>query len=677
MLICYDCENELKDEYLEKIKKENRMEYIIERQHSKIKRKLLDDDNNSKFGKDSYYTDNNDYIPNNNKFNRNKNSFGSKFDKIRKNVNLEQEIDKFSINSYNGIITDYSKRRRKNKIKDEKKRIEDIPNDYMDNQKVIQNNIDKNSRRKYDDIYYNEINNKRNTNKKNHEYNKIDEDYDMVNNNDEIFSEKEKNDIYSNEEKEFISNKDDQFNNEIENEDDEDNNWNLNSNSFKDINKNIKLTMNHNQNNNNKLDYHHQEEEDNNFYQQNKNSIEVSINKKKSEENKEENKNYSPFEPFRKNKSIQKENKLEEENKFGNNFIKFNSEKDFNENNKDFRKDNSVRKSEESDIYNSIYYERVENEYIQKNKNKHKDKNIINKEDEEKEKFEKKEDIFSSQSLNPNSNPEISQEENENMKNVVFNNRYIHNYYRNDVTERYNDDNNEMNNKKVLYQDFYYKEVSYSPNSSERSSVISQSNYSENNNLRTSYPEDGKRNRIKRNKNKIIEPENEFDKYIFEQINKIRENPRSFVDKIESAKKNIDVDKRNNYIYNGKQKILLNNGIYAFDNAIKHLNVLQNMEKLIYNPKLNIKLPSSEEEINDRKYQTNMVNNLIKDKIRIKSFWREVIKEPEECFLLMIIDDSGNNYGFKRKDLLDPRITSIGINSIKIGRYFACYIQIK
>ena len=671
MLICYDCENELKDEYLEKIKKENRMEYMIERQHSKIKRKLLDDDNNSKFGKESYYTDNNDYIPNNNKFNRNKNSLESKFDKIKKNVNLEQEIDKFSINSYNGIITDYSKRRRKKKKKKKKKRVEDIPNDYMNNQKVIQNDIVKNYRRKYDDNHYNEINNERNTNKKNHEYNKIYEDYDMVNNNDGIFSEKEKNDIHSNEEKEIISNKDNQFNNEDEKEDDEDNNWNLNSDSFKDINKNIKLPMNQNQNINNKLVYHHQEEQDNNFYPQDKNNIKSSINKKEYEENKEENKNYSPFEPFQKNKSIQNENK------FGNNSIKFNSEKDFNENNKDFLKYSSLRKSEESDIYNSIYYERVENEYVQKNKNKNKDKNIINKEDEEKERFEKKEDIFSSQSLNPNSNPEISQEENENMKNVVFNNRYIHNYYRNDVTERYNDDNNEMNNKKILYQDFYYKDVSYSPNSSERSSVISQSNYSENNNLRTSYPEDGKRNRIKRNKNKIIEPENEFDKYIFEQINKIRENPKSFVDKIESAKKNIGVDKRNNYIYNGKQKILLNNGIYAFDNAIKHLNVLQNMEKLIYNPKLNIKLPSSEEEINDRKYQTNMVENLIKDKIRIKSFWREVIKEPEECFLLMIIDDSGNNYGFKRKDLLDPRITSIGINSIKIGRYFACYIQIK
>ena len=87
-------------------------------------------------------------------------------------------------------------------------------------------------------------------------------------------------------------------------------------------------------------------------------------------------------------------------------------------------------------------------------------------------------------------------------------------------------------------------------------------------------------------------------------------------------------------------------------------------------------MPSNEEEINDRKYQTNMVENLIKNKIRIKSFWREIVKDPEECLLLMIVDDCGNNCGNKRKDLLDPRITKIGINSINLGKYFACYIQL-
>ena len=100
------------------------------------------------------------------------------------------------------------------------------------------------------------------------------------------------------------------------------------------------------------------------------------------------------------------------------------------------------------------------------------------------------------------------------------------------------------------------------------------------------------------------------------------------------------------------------------------------MNKLKYNPEFNIKLPSNEDEINDRKYQNNMVDELLKNKIKIKSFWREIIKDPEECFLLMIVDDCGNNCGFKRKDLLDPSMNSIGISSIKLGKYFACYIQL-
>ena len=71
------------------------------------------------------------------------------------------------------------------------------------------------------------------------------------------------------------------------------------------------------------------------------------------------------------------------------------------------------------------------------------------------------------------------------------------------------------------YQDFYYKEISFSDSlSSIRNSVNSQSIISDNKegDLRQSFPMDGKRDRIKRNSEKIIEPNNEYDKYIFEQI---------------------------------------------------------------------------------------------------------------------------------------------------------------
>jgi hypothetical protein len=45
MLICFDCEREMRNEYLDKIKKENGIRYRIKEQHSKIKRELMDDDN--------------------------------------------------------------------------------------------------------------------------------------------------------------------------------------------------------------------------------------------------------------------------------------------------------------------------------------------------------------------------------------------------------------------------------------------------------------------------------------------------------------------------------------------------------------------------------------------------------------------------------------------------------
>ena len=100
------------------------------------------------------------------------------------------------------------------------------------------------------------------------------------------------------------------------------------------------------------------------------------------------------------------------------------------------------------------------------------------------------------------------------------------------------------------------------------------------------------------------------------------------------------------------------------------------MNELIYSPKMCIKLPFSEEEINNRNYLHDMVHILKKNKISITSFWREVIKDPEECFLLMIVDDCGTSCGFKRKDLLNPNMKYIGINSAKIGKYFSCYITL-
>ena len=98
------------------------------------------------------------------------------------------------------------------------------------------------------------------------------------------------------------------------------------------------------------------------------------------------------------------------------------------------------------------------------------------------------------------------------------------------------------------------------------------------------------------------------------------------------------------------------------------------MEKLIFVPQLTIPLPTSEEEIKNKNYLKNNVTEKLKN-INIKSYWRDIVKDPETSFILMIVDDCGTNKcGRKRADLLNPEMKFIGINSIMIGKYFACYI---
>ena len=68
MLICYECEKELREEYFQRLKKENRNKYNQNLHHSRIKRKLINEDiNNSDITKDSFFTENNSYRPNNKK----------------------------------------------------------------------------------------------------------------------------------------------------------------------------------------------------------------------------------------------------------------------------------------------------------------------------------------------------------------------------------------------------------------------------------------------------------------------------------------------------------------------------------------------------------------------------------------------------------------------------------
>jgi len=169
------------------------------------------------------------------------------------------------------------------------------------------------------------------------------------------------------------------------------------------------------------------------------------------------------------------------------------------------------------------------------------------------------------------------------------------------------------------------------------------------------------------------EPEDNFSKYIFKQINKLRENPQSFINIIQNAKRNIIKLKGIN-VYKSSVKVALNNGESAFDDAIRILQKTEPMDKLIFNPKFVIDLPTNESELRSGDYLSSQANNKIESGIDIKSFWKDVVKDPVSCIILTIVDDSGRNAGKKRQDILNRNNKYIGISSKEIGKTFACYI---
>ena len=174
----------------------------------------------------------------------------------------------------------------------------------------------------------------------------------------------------------------------------------------------------------------------------------------------------------------------------------------------------------------------------------------------------------------------------------------------------------------------------------------------------------------------IQRPKDDFSEYIFDNLNKIREDPQSFIKVIEEAKKNIILDKKGIFIYKSTVKVALARGAPAFDDAINFLQNLKPMQKLIFSNELLIEYPINEEQIKDKKYMNEQISIKIQNGIPIRSFWRDIIKDPQTCLILMIVDDTGVNSGKKRNDILDPNMQCIGIVSKKIGKSFASYITI-
>ena len=100
------------------------------------------------------------------------------------------------------------------------------------------------------------------------------------------------------------------------------------------------------------------------------------------------------------------------------------------------------------------------------------------------------------------------------------------------------------------------------------------------------------------------------------------------------------------------------------------------MNQLIYNKNISIEIPENEDIINDADYLNDKVKELNKNGKYIISFWKEIIKDPEVAFLMMVVDDNYIKTGQKRKDLINPEIKYIGINSGEVNNNFICYITL-
>ena len=232
---------------------------------------------------------------------------------------------------------------------------------------------------------------------------------------------------------------------------------------------------------------------------------------------------------------------------------------------------------------------------------------------------------------------------------------------------------------KKITSDENINEIKKNPNTFKNKNSISNTKTKKNKEIIVinNFDKNKSKTKINQNSKKLLnskKPIDEFSQYIFTYINKIRENPQSFIDNIEKAKFYIEYNSSNKLIYKKNIKVALSQGLPAFEETISILKIVKPMNKLIFEPKLMVKLPQSEEELLDKNFFKLEIKKMKEKGIPIKSYWRDIIKEPETSFLMMIVDDTGIKAGLKRKDILDPNMKYIGICSRTIGKYFICFV---
>ena len=122
-------------------------------------------------------------------------------------------------------------------------------------------------------------------------------------------------------------------------------------------------------------------------------------------------------------------------------------------------------------------------------------------------------------------------------------------------------------------------------------------------------------------------------------------------------------------------KVALYRGEEAFREAINQLKQTECMMPLRYNPQLCIPLPNNDEELNDKNYLRENVEQMRGRNSNIEIFFKDLIKIPEISVLLMIVDDNSKNTSKKRDTLLNRDLKYIGVNCKCIGKNFVAHFS--
>lgn len=179
-------------------------------------------------------------------------------------------------------------------------------------------------------------------------------------------------------------------------------------------------------------------------------------------------------------------------------------------------------------------------------------------------------------------------------------------------------------------------------------------------------------------KKKIKKSNENFAEELFKMINIVRQNPSDFAERIEKAIVNIKVEEGGKLIFDADgTKVALITGSQSFFNVAELLRNTEPAPVLVYKNDLIISVPEDQKEW---KIQKTITDLLQKKRADNGNLYQEYVfnmdlgvSDPETCLMLQIIDDSPFK-GKRRENILNPKMTSVGISFLKIKTKFCAYI---